>query len=245
MEQNSNNSGRPSDSNMFPRRSGSSSIVIFLVVIIAYIFISRMYSDSDISWSSAERTKMDNAPAPTEFYTDESGSYITDEAALEEGVYSFYSQTGVPPYIYILADDSTVQSSEDLSDTAEELYSELFTDEEHFLIVAVNNGEGFIFAYAIGDEAKTVIDDTETLTIFGECINTYFNSSDISASLSTALDTAASHIMKTGNSTLRIVIVVLLVVIAIGYIVMRYKKNGGSWNTDNPDSSNDRFSFRR
>lgn len=216
---------------MFGRRSSNSSIIIILVIIIAYFLISKFSEGSNITWSTVQRNKIEDTPAPTEFLTDETDGYITDEAALQEGIYTFYGKTGVLPYLYILADDTSVGSYADLNERAQELYDETFTDEDHFLIVACNNGNEFIFTYIVGDDAAILM-DTEAISIFDDCIALYSDEADLTTRVVKSLNTGSTHIMQTGNMGYRTFIIIAIVVIAIGYMVWRYKKNGGKWNSD-------------
>lgn len=227
---NSSDTSSNSTSSM-PGRSTSSAgtIITFILVIAIFFGVSQMYKENDISWSTIQRDAVEGAPAPTEYYTDESGNYLTETTIIEDAVYTFYSKTGVPMYIYFLEDDSSVESASDLYDITQELYEELFDDEYHFLMVACYNGEEFLFNYTAGDEAASVMDDTEGITIFDDCVNLYFEDDDISESIATAIKRAAVHIMQAGNLGYRIVIIGAIVVAAIVYLYFRYKKNGGNW----------------
>lgn len=240
--QNSNPQNNDPLNSTFRRRSSNSSIIILLVIIVAYFLISRFTEASNITWSTVQRNKIEDTTAPTEFLTDETDGYITDEAALQEGIMTFYSRTGVLPYLYILKDDTSVASYADLNERAQELYDETFTDEDHFLIVACNNGSEFIFTYIVGDDAAVLM-DTEAISIFDDCIALYADEANLTTRVSKSLDTGSTHIMQTGNMGYRNIIIIAIVVIAIGYMVWRYKKNGGKWNSDDGISDN-RMKFR-
>ena len=228
------NSTNRTDSGSSPkRRSGSGIILIFIIIILIYFFASNMYSEyNNITMSTVQRNKLEGAGAPVEYYTDESGSHITDATLLEDAVYTFYGKTGVPPYLYILADDESVESYSDLYDTTAALYDELFDDEDHFLIVACYNGEEFIFDYTAGENASSVMDSDEAIVIFDDCIALYFDADDFESSFSEAMNKAAKHIMMAGNLSFRIAIIVAIVIAAIVYLVWRYKSNGGNWHKE-------------
>ena len=211
------------------RNSGVSTIITFILIIVIFYFANEMYKENDISWSAIQKDAIEGAPAPTEFMTDESGDYLTETTVIEDAVYSFYSKTGVPLYIYFLADDESLSSASELYDITQELYDELFDDEYHFLVVICSNGEEFLFNYTAGEEAAVVMDDTEGIQIFDDCINLYFDSDDIPSSLAKAIKRSAAHIMQAGNLGYRIVVIVAIIIAAIVYMYFRYKKNGGHW----------------
>lgn len=204
----------------------------FFLVIIIFFCANEMYKENDISWSTVQKSAIEGAPAPTEFYTDESGSYLTTASVVEDAVYTFYSKTGVPLYIYFLEDDSTLESADELYDITQELYAELFDDEYHFLVVVCSNTEEFLFNYTAGEEAAVIMDDTEGIQIFDDCIELYFDEDDISGSISTAIKRAAAHIMQAGNLGYRILIIAAIIIAAIVYLIYRYKTNGGNWKAE-------------
>lgn len=230
----SNSAGTSSSSNDYtPKRTtGISTIITFILVVVIFFAANEMYKENDISWSTIQRDKIEGAPAPTEFYTDESGNYLTETTIIEDAVYTFYSKTGVPAYIYFLEDDESLESSTELYDITRELYEDLFDDEYHFLIVACNNGEEFLFNYTAGEEAAVIMDDLEGIQIFDDCVNLYFDEDDISTTIAKAIKRAAVHIMQAGNLGYRIVIIVAIIIAAVVYLFFRYKKNGGHWKAE-------------
>lgn len=226
-----------SNNDLYPKRhSSAGTMITFILVVIIFFAASEMYKENDISWSTIQKDAIEGAPAPTQYYTDESGEYITETTTLEDAVYTFYSKTGVPLYVYILEDDSSYEEAADLYDITQELYDELFDDEYHFLVVICSNGEEFLFNYTAGEEASSVMDDVEGITIFDDCINLYFDTDDVSGSIATAIKRAAVHIMQAGNLGYRIVIIAAIVIAAIVYLFFRYKKNGGNWHKEQRSS---------
>lgn len=219
--------------------SSTATLLTFLVVVVIYFIISQAFSDSDIAWSSDEREPLEGATAPSEYYTDESGEYIYETTLLEEAVYTFYEKTGVPPYVYFLADDETIESSEDLEETAAELYDELFDDEDHFLILACCNGDEFFFTYLAGENASEVI-DAEAISIFDDAIESCFEADDIPESTATAIKKAATHITQTGAKGYKAVVIIIVVAVIAVYVVFRTKKGGGKWTEDDYDDSEGR-----
>ena len=71
-----------------------------------------------------------SAVTETGYYTDE-GGWFSNRSQLESGMRQFYQETGVQPYLYLLPNGS-VTSTTELTAMAEELYPQLFTDEDIF-----------------------------------------------------------------------------------------------------------------
>ena len=214
------------------KSSAGTTLTFILIIIIVFMVLRFNNEYGNISWSTVQRNKYEGASAPTEYYTDETGNYITDADTLEEAVYTFYGKTGIPMYIYILEDDESIESYSDLYDTTAALYDGLFDDEEHFLVTVCYNGEEFIFDYIAGDDASSVMDADEAIVIFDDCIALYFDADDITDSLSQAVTVAAKHIMQTGNMSYRIAIIIAIIIAAIIYLAWRYKTNGGNWHKE-------------
>ncbi len=140
------------------------AIVLVIVVIVITMafgsFASCARSDGSVGASTHQREALAAGSAvETGYYTDESGDWIRDSAALERGLETFFAETGVQPYVYILPNGTSTSESE-LAARAEELYDELFTDEAHFLLVFCDDGQGsYTCGYAVGSAAKTIMDD--------------------------------------------------------------------------------------
>ena len=140
------------------------AIVLAIVVIVITMafgsFASCARSDGSVGASTHQREALAAGMAvETGYYTDESGDWIRDSAALERGLETFFAETGVQPYVYILPNGTSTSESE-LAARAEELYDELFTDEAHFLLVFCDDGQGsYTCGYAVGSAAKTIMDD--------------------------------------------------------------------------------------
>ena len=115
----------------------------------------------------------------TAYYTDQDGDWIHDPAALESGMRAFYEKTGVQPYVYILPNGTTTSVSQ-LTDLAEELYDQLFSDEGHFLLVFCDDGNGsYTCGYAIGSLAANVM-DSEACSILATQIERAYNDYSLS-----------------------------------------------------------------
>lgn len=158
---------------------------------------------------SCAGTKIDGTPiverAPlaatavveTGYYTDEDGDWVHSPSKLENGLREFYRQTGVQPYVYILPNGTTT-STQELGTFAEQRYDELFSDEGHFLLVFCDDGDGgFNCGYAVGSQARSVMDDAAIDVLADNLDKNYRNYSlDEEEIFSKAFADTAETIMK-------------------------------------------------
>ena len=147
-------------------------------------------ADSE-QWSASSAT----ATAGTGYYTDADGDWIHNASQLESGLRHFYKKTGVQPYVYILPNGTTTSTS-DLQSRAEKLYGELFTDDAHFILVFCDDGEGgYNCGYAVGSQAKTIM-DSEAISILADYLDRYYSDFSLSEEeiFSKAFSDTAEHI---------------------------------------------------
>lgn len=180
--------------------------IVFMFIFIIGISTQNTYQGYEITKSQVEREKLSSSNLiETDYFADEAG-YIYDSRKLEQGMKSFYKETGVQPYLYISdnIDGDTMPTASMLEAKGEELYSELFDDECHFLFIFVdsvdleNAGQDFVAWYVVGDEARLVMDD-EACQIFADYVKAYYYSSsfaDWEDFLSEAYSDTGSRIMS-------------------------------------------------
>ena len=71
----------------------------------------------------------------------------------------FWRLTGVRPYLVILPNGTTASTGR-LTEMAEQVYDESFSDEGHFVLVFCDNGSGgYNCGYSVGSAARSVMDD--------------------------------------------------------------------------------------
>lgn len=210
-------------------------IVLFLISAITSHGLYRSSSDIVTTYSNAanvqstvERTKLDSDNLVlTDYYTDDAG-IIYDSSELESGMKTFYQKTGVQPYLYITqdVDGDTTPDDSALEAKAEELYSELFSDECHYLLLFVANvdledaGEDYLGYSVIGHEAATVIDDEADTIIASYIQSNYYNSNlDWEQVFSNAFRDAGTSIMTVYTSPMVYIVVIagVVAVVFIGY----------------------------
>lgn len=223
----SQNGGAPQNSPEGSKGCGFQILVVAIVIILLLVLIGGMSncsSDSSVASSTVEREALPaSATSETAYYTDEDGDWIHDTNKFESGLKSFYRETGVQPYVYILPNGQTSSTAE-LTSFAEEKYDELFNDEGHFLLVFCDDNQGsYHCGYVVGSQAKTVM-DSEAINVLNDYIDRYY--SDLSLSeediFSKAFADTGTRIMTVTQSPLipiLICITIIAVVIGVLFIV--------------------------
>ena len=221
------NSGRPPD-RRDSRNSWKAAAVFIAAVwllIIAALILTPALGGSGIQRSTYAREKLPaSAVTETAYYTDEAG-WFSNRAQLESGMRSFYRETGVQPYLYLLPNGAET-SVPRLTELAETLYPQLFTDEGHFLLVFCDDGNGgYHCGYTVGSQAKTVMDG-EAIAILADYLDRYYNS-DVSDEelFSQAFEKAGTRMMTVTKSPLPVVAVCLAVIVVALLVFLSLKKH--------------------
>lgn len=154
-------------------KSCSILIIVFCVIFILAV-IGILSDEDDLTASTVTREALPaSAVNETDYFTDADGTWITNTSQLTQGMRSFYKETGVQPYLYILPNGTSTSTSE-LGEIAAEEYDKLFTDEGHFLLVFCDDGNGsYNCGYTVGAQAKTVM-DSEAISILADYIDRYY-----------------------------------------------------------------------
>lgn len=145
-------------------------MAMIMVAVLVSLFDCSSSGQSSITASTVERAPLEQgAVIETAYFTDE-GDWIANPNTLEQGLKNFYIETGVQPYLYILANGS-VTSPAELSQMSSELYGQLFNDEAHFLVLFCDDNHGsYNVGYTVGTRAKTVM-DAEALDVFRDYLD--------------------------------------------------------------------------
>ena len=212
-------------------------IALFALILLVSVFSACMDSydtgdsySSSVAASTVEREALPaSAVNETAYYTDADGDWIHNASQLESGLRHFYKKTGVQPYVYILPNGTTTSTS-DLQSRAEKLYGELFTDDAHFILVFCDDGEGgYNCGYAVGSQAKTIM-DSEAISILADYLDRYYSDFSLSEEeiFSKAFSDAADRIMTVTGSTARTTTKVLggvaVVALIAGTVIIVVKK---------------------
>ena len=158
-------------------------------------------SSGSIAKSTVEREPLPlSASSETDYYTDEEG-WFSRPSSLESGLKHFYQKTGVQPYVYVVGSGHGTTLSA-LQAFADEQYDALFGDEAHYLMVFYDNGSGgYSWAYAVGTQAKTVM-DKEANEILADYIDRYYYDNTITDEefFSLSFEKTADRIMTVTKS---------------------------------------------
>lgn len=196
---------------------------------------------------TVQRTPLaDSLCTETDYFTDEQG-LISSRSQLLTGLKSFYTTTGVQPYVYIT-------DTEDLNnDYATSVYDQLFTDEGHFLLLIHNTydsqgNENWDAYYLLGSDAARVIDESLMDQFWEYYDNNYADTSLTTeqvlsqsfaqtASVFTAAEKTKTATpapeQRDGSRTVILIIcaVLLLLIIGIIFMIIRSRKSRPSGNT--------------
>ena len=164
----------------------------------------------------------------TEYYQDTTG-LIRRSATLQAGMKYFYEKTGVQPYLYVTRDidGDTYPSDAVLEEYAQALYSQLFSDSAHLLVIVYDpDSSGFGYYYIPGNAAKTVL-DAEALEIFEGYVyqdSPDYLSGSAEAYFSEVFEHTADRIMSVTRSSMFYVGIALAVLAILALLFHWWKK---------------------
>ena len=146
----------------------------------------------------------------------------TNEQDLISGFKTFYSRTGVYPFLYI-KEYSPDPSEYAGYDTYEDMmYEKLFRSEGNFLIVYIAEEDTYYFAagYNTGE-----IIDSQTLDVISRKIDSKWSTGDLAVAFGEGLEDASKNIMAKSNfRVIMIVIIVGVVLIVVVNLLIRWSK---------------------
>lgn len=169
--------------------------VAALIIIVIAVFIALFPSNGNIPASTQNRTKISTGVAyQNDCVVDEIG-WVENTSKLEKNLQEFYNKTGVQPYIYLKAYDSSLVTEADKTAYAEKWYDANIDNEGTFLFMYfgeqdVDNDVGYM-AYVNGKQVTAVM-DAEAVDIFWAYVDTYWYSDKTTTDMFTSIfnDTA-------------------------------------------------------
>lgn len=157
------------------RQTGSSGCVTVLIIMLVFMLLIFLLPQalSSGTRSTVERTKLDSKYVTETAYYQDNAGVVRSSATLEKGLRAFYDKTGIQPYVYFTPDiNGDRYPSEAVADSyCRDLYSELFSDGGHLLVVSYGydrtsyDYSDLGYTYCFGVDAKTVF-DSEAQEIF-------------------------------------------------------------------------------
>lgn len=201
-------------------------LVVVVVIVVAVAFGGFSCGSSSIEASTVQREALPaGSVQETGYYTDD-GGWISSPSTLEAGMRQFFEETGVQPYLYILPNGAS-SSTQELSQYAQQLYSQLFQDEGHFILVFCDNNAGsYSCGYWIGAQAESVL-DSEAITILSQYLDRYYYDTSLSEEelFSETFASTADRIMEVTPSPVVPVAACIAVIVVVGGVVfvVRYR----------------------
>lgn len=223
-----------------PRGSGGcgcSVLITVIIIIIGIILFMSLFTSSNnnssgnpnnITVSTIEREALPKgAVNETSYFTDQAG-WISNQTQMTQGLRHFYQETGVQPHVYItdyIAGES-IETINELSEYANDLYDELFTDEAHLLLVFYEpSPNDYMMAYITGTAAKQVI-DTEAGDILLDYLDRNYYNGNLTDEqfFSNSFRDAADRIMAVTTSPWIPVFTIGGIILLVGILFVWWKK---------------------
>ena len=202
--------------------------VIIIIGLLIAIFVL-FSTDNAITKSTVNREPLPkNSVVETGYYTDEL-AWIQNPTKLTSGMKNFYKKTGVQPYLYITdtINDSHFPSDREAEAFANAVYSDLFADEAHFLLIFFEYNDNYRTWYLVGKQAKSVM-DSEACDILLDYVDRYYydNSLTDEEFFSLVFDKAGERIMKITRSPWipALTTFIFLIIVVIAYAWWRKAK---------------------
>ena len=226
---------------------GSVTALILVILIITFVGISEVLS-AGLAFvmslfggmapaqmlNTKQREKLDRnlVNVSQEWYTDEIG-WIDYESELISGMRTFYSKTGIQPYLYLVNSKGTMDEDEMVL-FANETYDKLFDDEGHILLCyfsCKNDSEALIegdLQLVMGRDTEQIM-DSDALDIFWDTYDYYYEDSALEseALFGKTFSESGTKIMTAPFAWKKVAIVAVIVVGIIILIVLLARW----WNT--------------
>lgn len=151
-----------------------------------------------IQENTIAREKLDTSDVIETGYIEDQANWITSTYDATKGMKKFYERTGVQPFLII---SESIEGNENpsidkLDQYLEKRYEELFSDEQHILLIFFDNGKNWYTRYNCGSKASVLMDD-EACEILLDYFD-YYAESDLNDDdyFSTVFDKASERIMS-------------------------------------------------
>lgn len=223
-----------------PRRRGDGvpwyietlATAVVILLILGGIFQSMRghMGAGSVTSSTIVRTKLTDSHAyRTGNITDDLG-WFDSKTKTEKSLKLFYEETGVQPYVYLKAYDSSLTTDSEKEAWAKDYFDNTVNDSDGFLFVYFaekdsDNDVGYM-SYVTGSRAQSVLDD-EAIEIFWGYIDKYWptdlSTDDVIVKSFTSTATAIMHVSTTKNDIIKYVIIAVIV-IGGGIVVFKMVK---------------------
>lgn len=219
----------------------TSIIVVFLIILFLGLAISadmvstpaQMGSSgptaNEVQLSTERREKLSKSNVNETAFFENDADWDLSEYDVNYGMQYFYDATGVQPYL-IIADNiegNTAPTTADFDAYLERRYEELFTDEQHLLVLFFDDGNGNWGTWYRGGNKAKVLMDAQAIEIMADYFDYYYGS-DLTDTeyLSTVFQDSADRIMSVTDdeSSLNTAIVVgVVIVFVIIFLIVLFR----------------------
>ncbi len=210
------------------------AIVMIVLCMLFGAFKAFMYQSGGITSSTVVRTKLTDSHAyRTGNVTDDLG-WLSSKTKTEKGLKSFYEETGVQPYVYFKAYDSTLTTDSEKEAWAKTYFDTELDDSDGFLFVYfaeadTDNDVGYM-SYVAGSRAQSVL-DSEAIEIFWGYIDRYWTTNmstdDVIIQSFDKTANAIMHVSTTGKDIAKYAIITVIIIgggiVAICFIKTKRK----------------------
>ena len=240
---------------------GGYILLLFLLLMILGVLFSGGSDKETVTSRTTENTVTVQTPVSTvtrvrlasslckessEWYRDDWGDWVDDDSssdqrALLNSLRSFYTATGVQPFLWITGPQgASIRTESALQDAAAQMYDSLFDDQGHLVLIFreyPNASGNYLSGCYAGSDAETVI-DAEAREILLSSIDRYYENESLSDSrmFANAFSDAAASIMrssgavipvsgeKKGSSATDIIARIFLIAIFVGIAVLYLRR---------------------
>jgi len=213
--------------------------LVMLVALLAVSCGSNLKGSSDVKDSATRRTRLASGlVTETGFYTDNTDRLGRNNATLQKGMKYFYNQTGIQPYLYLTSSLGTPGAPDSfaMENYAEMLYTTLFRDEAHLLLLIYENEQtyaGYQASCRVGSAAEKLMDQEAVDILLEYLESAYFNeeysSSRRDQMYSDVFRNTARNIMDVKDRSPWIIALSLMLAVFVLLIVLDFRK---AWRAD-------------
>ena len=187
--------------------------------------------------STIVREKLDRRDVIETAYIEDQANWITSTYDATKGMKKFFERTGVQPFLIISEsiEGNRNPSLDQLDQYLAKRYEELFSDEQHILVLFFDNGTNWYTRYNCGSKARLLMDEEACeilLDYFDYYVESDMNDDDY---FSTVFDKASERIMSKPHfvtdskviTLIAFVVIDVVVLIIVILLAVRRKKRAG------------------
>lgn len=211
---------------------GSGCLTVFLVLFVVCFLLSILGGGESTVESTIVRTKLTDSHSYDSSDVADDLGWFDSVSDTESRLKDFYDATGVQPYVYLRAYDSSLTSDAEKESWAKDFFDNTLQDEDGFLFVYFAEEDqdedvGYM-AYVAGSRAQSVM-DSEAVDIFWSYIDRYWttdkSTDDVICLSFTNTADAIMHVSTTQADLSKYLLLAIIVVGggAVIFLIIREK----------------------